>query len=178
MKISVSMITLNEGENIARALSSCTFADEIVVVDGGSTDDTLDILRSHKKVVLIQQPWEGHFGKQRQSSLDNCTGDWVVRLDADEAFSNLIEENIRTLLESTPPDIAGYFIRQCNLIGDERYYSKNADDHENIPRIWRNLRVARWEGHVHEQLTGLEGRLAKYWDAYVVHYGLLDKKRS
>lgn len=177
MKISISMITLNEEKNITRALSSCTFADEIVVVDGGSTDGTLDILRSHGKVVLIQQTWEGHFGKQRQISLDNCSGDWVVRLDADEAFSQIIEENIRAVLESTPPDTVGYFIRQCNLVGDEKYYSNSADNYENIPRIWRNLKVARWEGRVHELLTGLEGGFAKQWDVYIVHYGLLDKKR-
>jgi glycosyltransferase involved in cell wall biosynthesis/SAM-dependent methyltransferase len=177
MKISISMITLNEEKNIARALSSCTFADEIVVVDGGSTDGTLDILRSHEKVSLIQHTWEGHFGKQRQISLDNCTGDWVVRLDADEAFSQLLEENIRAVLESTPPDIFGYYIRQCNLIEDENYYSKGADDYENMPRIWRNLKIAKWEGRVHEELRGFEGRLAKHWDAYVVHYGFLDKER-
>lgn len=177
MKISISMITLNEVKNIARALSSCTFADEIVVVDGGSTDGTLDILRSHEKIVLIQHPWEEHFGKQRQISLDKCTGDWVVRLDADEAFSQFFEENIRTVLDSTPPDIFGYYIRQCNLIGNENYYSKGADDYENIPRIWRNLKMAKWEGRVHEELRGFEGRLAKHWDAYVVHYGFLDKKK-
>ena len=177
MKISISMITLNEENNIARALSSCTFADEIVVVDGGSTDRTLDILRSYEKVVLIQHPWEGHFGKQRQISLDNCTGDWVVRLDADEAFSQFLEENIKAVLESAQPDIVGYFIRQCNLIGDEKYYSKKHDAHENIPRIWRNLKVAKWEGQVHEQLIGLEGRLVIYLDAYIVHYGFLDKEK-
>jgi len=177
MKISISMITLNEEINIARALSSCTFADEIVVVDGGSTDGTLDILRSHGKVVLIQHAWEGHFGKQRQMSLDNCTGDWVVRLDADEAFSQFFEENIRTLLESTPLDITGYFIRQCNLIGNENYYSKGADDYENIPRIWRNLREVKWEGQVHEMLRVPYGWVDKHWDAYVVHYGFLDKEK-
>src|SRR3989304_5768470 len=177
MKISISMITLNEEINIARALSSCTFADEIVVVDGGRTDGTLDILRSHGKVVLIQHAWEGHFGKQRQMSLDNCTGDWVVRLDADEAFSQFFEENIRTLLESTPLDITGYFIRQCNLIGNENYYSKGADDYENIPRIWRNLREVKWEGQVHEMLRVPYGWVDKHWDAYVVHYGFLDKEK-
>lgn len=177
MKISVSMITLNEEKNIARALSSCTFADEIVVVDGGSTDGTLDILRSHKKVVLIQHPWEGHFGKQRQVSLDNCTGDWVIRLDADEAFSQFLEENVRTVLKSSQPDVVGYFIRQCNLVEDERYYSKGSDDYENIPRIWRNLKVAKWEGRIHEELRGLDGGSGKYWDAYVVHYGFLDHKK-
>ncbi len=90
-----------------------------MVVDGGSTDDTLKILESHEKVILVQHPWEGHFGKQRQLSLENCSGDWVIRLDADEVFSEEFEKKIRTLLESTASDIVGYKIRQCNLIGNE-----------------------------------------------------------
>lgn len=174
MKISISMITLNEEKNIARALSSCTFADEIVVVDGGSTDSTLDILRSNGKVVLIQHAWEDHFGKQRQISLDHCTGDWVVRLDADEAFPQFLEENIRTVLESTPPDIAGYYIRQCNLFADEKYYSKGTDDYEKNPRIWRNLKAVKWEGQGNEELTGFGGRSVKHWDACKVNYYFLD----
>lgn len=176
MKISVSMIALNEAKNIARGLSCCTFADEIVVVDGGSTDGTLNTLKGHERVVLIQHPWEDHFGKQRQVSLGHCTGDWVVRLDADEVFSREFEENIRQALELIPPDTVGCRIRQCNLVGNENFYAKIFDDYENMPRIWRNLPGIRWEGQVHEILSGLKGNIGN-WDAYVVHYGFLDKKR-
>ncbi|MBI5741870.1 MAG: glycosyltransferase [Nitrospirae bacterium] len=176
MKISVSMITLNEEKYIARALSSCSFADEIVVVDGGSTDRTLEILRAHAKVILIQHPWKNHFGKQRQVCLEHCTGDWVVRLDSDEAFSAGVEENIRDLLASAPADIAGYKIRQCNLVGNEDYYSKKYDNHEAIPRIWRNRSEIKWERHIHEILSGFNGRI-EHWDVYIVHYGFLDKER-
>jgi glycosyltransferase involved in cell wall biosynthesis/2-polyprenyl-3-methyl-5-hydroxy-6-metoxy-1,4-benzoquinol methylase len=176
MKISVSMIALNEGKNMARALSSCSFADEIVVVDGGSTDSTLDILRAHDKVVLIQHQWENHFGKQRQVSLEHCTGEWVIRLDADEAFSKEFEANIRNLLSSTSPEVIGYNIRQCNLIGNENYYSKIIDNYETNPRIWRNLPALKWERQIHEILGGLYGKIGQ-WDVYVVHYGFLDKKR-
>ena len=176
MKISVSMIALNEEKNMARALSSCGFADEIVVVDGGSTDSTLDILRAHDRVVLIQNPWENHFGKQRQVSLEHCTGEWVIRLDPDEAFSKEFEAGIRYLLFSTSPDVIGYNIRQCNLVGNENFYSKIFDNFETNPRIWRNVPVIRWEQQIHEILGGLYGRLGQ-WDVYVVHYGFLDKKR-
>jgi glycosyltransferase involved in cell wall biosynthesis/2-polyprenyl-3-methyl-5-hydroxy-6-metoxy-1,4-benzoquinol methylase len=178
MKISVSMITLNEEKNIERALISCSFADEIVIVDGGSTDRTLDILKAHDKVKLIQRPWENHFGRQRQVSLEHCTGDWVIRLDTDEAFSMEFEKKIRSLLSSTSADVVGYRIRQCNLVGNEKFYSKTYDDHEKIPRIWRNLPGIRWEGHIHEILVGLstKGPMVP-WDVYVVHYGFLDKKR-
>ncbi|RMG67434.1 MAG: glycosyltransferase, partial [Nitrospirae bacterium] len=178
MKISVSMITLNEAQHIKRALSSCTFADEIVVVDGGSTDGTIEILESFDKVKLIKHPWEGHFGKQRQISLEHCTGDWVVRLDADEVFSEEFENGIRGLLESTPPDTLGYRVRQCNLIGDENYYSKTFDQYEASPRIWRNLKEIRWEKHIHEVLVfeGLTGNIDT-WDVYVIHYGFLDRKK-
>jgi len=135
MKISVSMITMHEEKNIARALSSCSFADEIVVVDGGSTDGTLDILKANDKVKLVQRPWDNHFGRQRQSSLDKCSGDWVIRLDSDEAFSLIFEKNVRELLSSTSDDIEGYNVRQCNLVENEKYYSKMSDKFE-ATRKW------------------------------------------
>jgi glycosyltransferase involved in cell wall biosynthesis/2-polyprenyl-3-methyl-5-hydroxy-6-metoxy-1,4-benzoquinol methylase len=176
MKISVSMITLNEERNIGRALASCSFADEIVVVDGGSTDRTVEILRSHPRVVLATHPWDGHFGNQRQRCLERCTGDWVIRLDADEAYSDEFERGIRPFLETLGPDVGGCLIRQCNLVGNESWYAKAHDGHEAIPRIWRNRPGVRWERHVHEYLTGIEGRIVPV-QVYVVHYGFLDKGR-
>ncbi len=176
MRISVSMITLNEARHIGRALSSCTFADEIVVVDGGSTDGTLEILSSFDRVRLVQHPWEGHFGRQRQISLENCTGDWIVRLDADEVFSEEFERGIRPLLESTPPGVVGYKVRKCNLVGSEDFYAKAHDRYEDTPRIWRNNPGVRWERHVHEIPVGLAGEIA-CWDVYIVHYNIIDRER-
>jgi glycosyltransferase involved in cell wall biosynthesis/2-polyprenyl-3-methyl-5-hydroxy-6-metoxy-1,4-benzoquinol methylase len=176
MKISVSMITMNEEGNIGRALASCSFADEIVVVDGGSADRTVEILEKDPRVVVATNPWTGHFGDQRQSCLERCTGDWIVRLDADEAFSDAFERGIRAFLEELPPDAGGCTIRQCNLVGSESFYSKAYDDYEAIPRIWRNRPGIRWEGRVHEHLAGIEGKVVPV-QAYVVHYGFLDRAR-
>ncbi len=177
MKISVSMITLNEEKNITRALSSCTYADEIVVVDGGSTDRTLKILQQNDLVVLIPRPGEKDFDKQRQTSLKNCSGDWVIRLDADETSSEEFEKEVRKLLASTPENIGGYTTRQCHLIGDENHYSKAFDKYETIPRIWRNGPEIRWGGKTNERLTGLRGDICE-WDNYIINYGFLDKERS
>ncbi|MHB1011374.1 MAG: glycosyltransferase [Desulfobacteria bacterium] len=176
MRISVSMIVLNEERNIGRALASCSFADEIVVVDGGSGDLTTEILERDRRVVLVRRPWGGHFGDQRQASLDRCTGDWVIRLDADEAFSEEFERGIRGFLDNLPPDVAAITIRQCNLVGSESFYSKAYDDYEGAPRIWRNRPEVRWEGHIHEHPAGIEGKVVPI-DAYVVHYGFLDWNR-
>lgn len=176
MKISVSMIAMNEERNIGRALASCSFADEIVVVDGGSADRTVEILRKDPRVVVAARPWGGHFGDQRQSCLERCTGDWIIRLDADEAFSDEFERGIRAFLETMPQDVSACTIRQCNLVGSESYYSKAYDDYEAVPRIWRNRPGIRWEGRVHERLAGIEGRIVPI-EAYVVHYGFLDKAR-
>ena len=170
------MIALNEEKNIARAISSCGFADEIVVVDGGSTDHTLEILQSHDKVKIVHHPWNGHFGNQRQIGLQHCSGEWVIRLDADEAFSRLFEERIRHLLNHTPDDVAAYGVRQCNLVGNAAYYSRSADKYESIPRIWRNQSNIRWESKIHESLAGFTGRILD-WNTYVVHFGFLDKDR-
>ncbi|MFA6149244.1 MAG: methyltransferase domain-containing protein [bacterium] len=176
LKISVSMIVLNEERNIGRALASCSFADEIVVVDGGSTDRTMDILGQDPRVVPVRRQWGGHFGEQRQASLARCTGDWVIRLDADEAFSDELERGIRPLLEGFPSDVSAGTIRQCNLVGSESFYSKTFDVQETVPRLWRIRPGIRWEGNVHERPVGIEGKVASI-DAYVVHYGFLDRNR-
>ena len=176
MRISVSMIVLDEERNIGRALASCSFADEIVVVDGGSGDRTTEILERDRRVVLVRKPWDGHFGNQRQASLDRCTGDWVIRLDADEAFSDEFERGIRPLLESCLPEVTACTIRQCNLVGSECFYSKAYDNYESAPRIWRNRPEVRWEGPIHEHPAGIAGKVVSI-DAYVVHYGFLDRNR-
>ncbi|MEW6720414.1 MAG: glycosyltransferase, partial [Thermodesulfobacteriota bacterium] len=176
MRISVSMIARNEERNIGRALASCSFADEIVVVDGGSADRTVEILRQDPRVVVAAVPWTGHFGDQRQRSLERCAGDWVIRLDADEAFSDAFERGIRAFLEGLPQDVGACTIRQCNLVGNESFYARAYDDYEATPRIWRNRPGIRWEKQVHETLAGLEGRIVPI-DAYVVHYGFLDRAR-
>jgi len=175
VKISVSIITLNEIDYIRNAISSCSFADEIVVVDGGSTDGTQDFLKSlDKRITLIESPWDNDFSKQRQKSLDACTGDWVVRIDSDEVFSEVFETEIRSYLENTNSN--AITIRQCNLVGNIDYYSKRYDNFESIPRIFKKTPAIKWKNKIHEIITGIEGTIDQ-WNVYVVHFGFLDKKK-
>ena len=82
MKITVAVITKNEEANIARCLASVPFADEIVVVDSGSTDDTVAIARRFTDRV-VQREWLGHV-EQKQVAVDLASHDWILSLDADE----------------------------------------------------------------------------------------------
>lgn len=80
--LSVAIITKNEEANIRRTLESVKWADEIVVVDSGSTDRTCDIAREFGAKVFVEE-WKG-FAKQKNSAIDKCTSDWILSLDADE----------------------------------------------------------------------------------------------
>ena len=81
-KLSVTIITLNEAEHIAAAIDSAAFADEIIVVDSGSTDGTVDIAR-RKGVVLIEREWPGWIA-QKNFAAGQARNDWIFSLDADE----------------------------------------------------------------------------------------------
>ncbi|NLH50210.1 MAG: glycosyltransferase family 2 protein [Myxococcales bacterium] len=93
MKISVTVITRDEERNIARCLASVPFADEIVVVDSGSTDQTVEIARQFTDRVVTHE-WEGHV-RQKQYAVDLAAHDWILSLDADEVVS----EPLRHLIE-------------------------------------------------------------------------------
>ena len=106
-KLSVTIITRNEEANIRRTLESVRWADEIVVLDSGSTDRTVSICREFTDKVM-HQDWLG-FGKQKNAAIDRATGDWVLSLDADEPIEPELAAEIRTIMAS-PDANDGYRI--------------------------------------------------------------------
>ena len=110
--LSVAIITCDEERNLARTLASVAFADEVVVVDSGSTDRTVEIARSFGARVFIRE-WPG-FAQQKNFAIQQCSGDWVLSLDADEELSPELRTQLRLLLPTNPPADA-YFINRRNL---------------------------------------------------------------
>src|SRR5580693_7245663 len=96
--LSVAIVTLNEEGNLARTLASVQFADEIVIVDSGSTDRTVEIARSLGAKVFVEA-WKG-FALQKNSAIDRCTSTWVLSLDADEELTEELQAEIRNMLET------------------------------------------------------------------------------
>lgn len=119
-RLSVAIITHNEEQNLPRTLASVAWADEIVIVDSGSTDATLDIAREFSahgiNLRIIERPWPG-FAAQKNFAIAQCTGDWVLSLDADEKLTPELQHEVRTLL-SEPPLAQAFFIRRRNLFLD------------------------------------------------------------
>src|SRR5664279_1583197 len=95
--LSVAMITKNEGASLGRSLGSVSWADEIVVVDSGSTDDTEPIARGVGTKFFVEK-WKG-FAAQKNSSIAKCSSDWILSLDADEEISPELVTEILSILE-------------------------------------------------------------------------------
>ena len=115
--LSVAIITHNEEQNLPRTLASVQWADEIIVVDSGSTDGTLDIARSFNargvNLRIIERPWPG-FAAQKNFAIAECTGGWVLSLDADEELTPELQQEIRKLF-TEPPLADAFLIRRRNL---------------------------------------------------------------
>lgn len=110
--LSVAIITCDEERNLARTLASVSFADEIVVVDSGSKDRTVEIAESFHAKVFVRE-WPG-FAAQKNFAIEQCSGDWILSLDADEELSPKLRTQLRLLLPTNPPADA-YFIKRRNL---------------------------------------------------------------
>jgi glycosyltransferase involved in cell wall biosynthesis len=106
-KVTVTVITRNEAGNLAAALESVRWADEIVVVDSESTDDTVAIARQFTDKVIVN-PWPGYVA-QKNFAAERATHDWILSLDADERVSPELKAEIQQLL-ATEPAAAGFRI--------------------------------------------------------------------
>ena len=111
------MIAMNEEANLARTLESVRWADEIVIVDSGSKDRTLEIAGSFGAKTSYHA-FGGH-GEQKNVALDLCTMDWVLLLDADEVLTPQLQQEIRQVLaceDGRQPKYGAYWIPRLNLI--------------------------------------------------------------
>jgi len=112
LSLSIVMITFNEEANLARTLASVAWADEIVIVDSGSTDRTREVAESfHAKFSV--ETWKG-FAVQKNFALTTATGNWILSLDADEEVEPALADEIRSVLSSNP-SVAGFWIPRKNF---------------------------------------------------------------
>jgi len=115
-KLSIVIIAKNEQKVISDAIQSCLFADEVLLLDSGSTDETVNIAKKHGAKVLYQE-WLG-FGKQKQKAVELASNDWVFVLDSDERISEDLQKEI--LEELINPKFDGYFVPRLN-----NFFGKN-----------------------------------------------------
>ena len=112
MSLSVVIITLNEEVNLARTLASVAWADEILIVDSGSTDRTREVAESFGAKFFVEQ-WKG-FAEQKNSALAKAAGDWILSLDADEEVDPALAEEIRSVV-ATNPAVSGFWVPRKNF---------------------------------------------------------------
>lgn len=112
MSLSVVIITCNEESNLARTLDSVAWADEIIILDSGSTDRTREIAESRRARFFVE-PWKG-FASQKNSAIDKATGDWILSLDADEEVEPALAEEVRSTLAANPP-ATGFSVPRKNF---------------------------------------------------------------
>jgi glycosyltransferase involved in cell wall biosynthesis len=155
-KISVAIITKNEEANIRECLESIQWADEVVVVDSGSTDQTLEICRQYRAQVF-QEEWKG-YARQKNSAIAKTRNSWVLSLDADERVPVELREEIAGI--SASKGLEGYFIARKNFfLGSWIKHCGWYPDY-NL-RLFRKGQGHFQEREVHErvEIEGETGRL-------------------
>jgi glycosyltransferase involved in cell wall biosynthesis len=155
--LTVTIITLNEAAHIGAAIDSASFADEILVVDSGSSDGTTDIARG-KGVRVATREWTGYVD-QKNFAAEQASHDWIFSLDADERIPPALADEIRGILAADPP-YHGYRIpRVAFHLGR---WIRTTDFYPDYQTRLYDRRFARWRGrYVHESVTvdGPPGRL-------------------
>lgn len=154
MKLTVTVITYNESAHIAAALDSVAWADEIIVVDSGSTDGTAGIARGKASRVLTRE-WTG-YSDQKNFAADQATHDWVLSIDADERVTPALASEIRHLLDRGP-EASGYRIRRVtHYLGR---WIRSTDWFPDYQLRLYDRRAGRWNTlKIHESFRLREGQ--------------------
>ncbi len=165
MKISAVIITYNEERNIEACLKSVSFCDEIVVVDSGSVDGTLALIKKYTPTegapagcapAVYFRPFD-HFSAQKNEAVSKAASDWILSIDADERVSEALQKEILDVIRSNPRACAYHIPRKNFIFGSHLKFGANRGD---APvRLFRRG-FATFEGAIHERLR-VRGRIGK-----------------
>lgn len=172
--ISLCMIVKNEEENIGRCLESIKdLVDEMIVVDTGSTDKTVDIAKSYGAKVYYFE-WCNDFSAARNESLKYASKDWILIMDGDDELCREDKEKFKNLLKNDLGENTICFFETLNYFGDS---INTSDITINLnPRMFKNNYGFHYEGEVHNQLVNNEKHVeGKTYDIRIYHYGYLNK---
>ena len=154
MRLSVVIITKNEQASIRRCLESVKWADEIIVLDSGSTDDTVGICREYT-LHVHQTDWPG-FGPQKNRALERASGDWVLSLDADEWVTPALRDELERAMAQPQEASAFRLPRLSSFCGRFMRHSGWWPDH--VVRLFRRGAARFSDDAVHERVI-VDGKI-------------------
>ena len=178
-KVSIALATYNEEANIRMCLDSVKdWADEIVIADGTSNDNTARIAEEEYGARVLKVPNQANFHINKQKAIDACTGIWILQLDADEVVSAPLKKDIEKILDEKPKksknkkiNYNGYWIPRRNwFLG--RFLMKGGQYPDYTLRLYRNGKGRLPQKDVHEQAM-VQGEVG-YLSGALLHYPYKD----
>jgi len=166
-KLSVTIITLNEEQNIRDALESVKWADEIVVVDSGSTDKTVEICKEYTDKVFYN-PWPGYMS-QKNLAIDKASHAWIFSIDADERVTPLLASEIQEALKEPKAD--AYAVPR-HVFYVDRWIDHSGWYPDYKIRLFRRDKAEWGGGNLHETVI-VNGKV-KYLKGDLIHYSFRD----
>jgi glycosyltransferase involved in cell wall biosynthesis len=162
-RLSIIIVAKNEASNIAECVRSSRFADEVIVMDSGSTDGTAELARAEGATVVVTD-WPG-YGPQNNRGIDRATGDWFFSLDADERISAELAAEIRSAIERD--DVNGFRVPRTSMYCG-RFMKHGGWTPDYTWRLARRGRARFTEHYLHAHLE-VEGRTGKLRQP-IIHY--------
>ena len=166
-KISALIITFNEQDNIQQVIDNVGFADEIIVVDSFSTDNTVDIIKENPKVKLIQRKFV-NYTDQKSFAMERASHDWVLFLDADERLTDKLKNEILHTVNKTNNNIVAYYFYRTFMFKNSRLYFSGWQNDKNY-RLFRKSKVNFTKDRIVHETLIVDGEtgILKY---KLIHY--------
>ncbi|RYZ86277.1 MAG: glycosyltransferase family 2 protein [Moraxellaceae bacterium] len=163
--ISAVLIVKNEANKLPDCLRSLSWADEIIVLDSGSTDNTLSIAEDFSAKVFVNTEWQG-FGVQREQAASHATSDWIFMIDADERVTPELQDSILQAVQQKP---AIWFVnRLCWCFG--RFIKHSGMHPDWVPRLYPRNQAMYDATRVHERLVNSHHLPEQKLSGHLLHY--------
>jgi glycosyltransferase involved in cell wall biosynthesis len=152
--VTVTVITKNEADALSDALKSVSWADELIVIDAESTDDTVRIARQFTDRVYVRA-WPGYID-QKNHAATLASHDWIFSLDADERVTPALADEIRSVTRNEPPAAGFRMPRVSSYFGR---WIRTTDMYPDYQLRLYDRRKGKWQGHLVHESVQVDGRI-------------------